>query len=381
MNRRDLLKGSGMLGAAALAPGAVAQAAPTKTPPAPTSAATAMLGRTGPRNLITDVAGITVGCAQDADVRTGATVILADKLSTAAIDVRGGGPGTRESDALDGYNLVHAANAIVLSGGSSWGLATADGVAAHLGARGIGYGGMAHAGVPVSPIVPAAILYDLANGGNKNWGTEPPYRELGAQALAAVGETFALGTSGAGYGAMAGGLKGGLGSASCVASDGFTVGAIVAVNSMGSTVLPGTRQFWAAPFEIGNEFGGLTPLPMRVGPEEWGHTKGAAARENTTIACIATDLDLTADEMKRVAIMAQDGLARAIRPVHTPFDGDVVFAICTGRIQPREPRTIAVLKAGAIAADTLARAIARGVFAATPPPGSKVLTWSMLPAR
>jgi hypothetical protein len=131
-----------------------------------------------------------------------------------------------------------------------------------------------------------------------------------------VGETFALGTSGAGYGAMAGGLKGGLGSASCVASDGFTVGAIVAVNSMGSTVLPGTRQFWAAPFEIGNEFGGVTPLPMRVGPEEWGHTKGAAARENTTIACIATDLDLTADEMKRVAIMAQDGLARAIRPVH-----------------------------------------------------------------
>jgi len=343
-------------------------------------------GRTGPRNLITDVAGITVGCAQDAAVRTGTTVILADKLSTAAIDVRGGGPGTRESDALDSHNLVHAANAVVLSGGSSWGLAAADGVAAHLGARGIGYGGLARDGVPVSPIVPAAILFDLGNGGNKRWGTMPPYRDLGIAALAAAGPDFALGTSGAGYGAMAGAIKGGLGSASTLLRDvgvegGGTVGAIVAVNALGSVLVPGTRHFWAGAFEVEDEFGGLGPVAVRVGPEEWGGTKLPAPRENTTIACVATDLDLTADEMKRVAIMAQDGLARAIRPVHTPFDGDVVFALCTGRVAVAGPRDLAVLKAGAVAADTLARAIARGVHAATAPAGWAVPTWSSLPAQ
>lgn len=374
MNRREVLAGSGLLAGATMAATESRAASPVEPDAIP-------LGRTGPRNLITDVAGITVGCAEDAAVRTGTTVILADRLATAAIDVRGGGPGTRESDALDAANLVHAVNAIVLSGGSSWGLAAADGVAAQLGARGIGYAGMARPGVPVSPIVPAAILYDLANGGNKAWGTEPPYRALGARALAAAGPAFRLGTSGAGYGAMAGGLKGGLGSASTVTRDGATVGAIVAVNALGSPVLPGTRQFWAAPFEIGDEFGAVPPVALRVGPEEWGHVREPAPRENTTIACIATDLDLTADEMKRVAIMAQDGLARAIRPVHSPFDGDVVFALSTGRRQPAGPRTMAVLTIGAVAADTLARAIARGVHAATPPPGMQVVTWADLPAR
>lgn len=371
MNRRNLLKGAGYLASLSAVPAAVARAAATP----------AAIGRTGPLNLITDVAGILVGCAEDPVARTGTTVILADKLSTAAVDVRGGGPGTRETDALDAHNLVGAANAIVLSGGSSWGLAAADGVAAHLGARGIGYGGMAKAGVPVSPIVPAAILYDLANGGNKNWGTEPPYRALGAKALDAAGTQFRLGTSGAGYGALAGALKGGLGSASTLTSDGVMVGAIVAVNSMGSTIIPGTRQFWSGPYEIGNEFGGLLPLARHVGPEEWGYVKGAAPRENTTIACIATDLALTPDEMKRVVIMAQDGLSRAIRPIHTPFDGDVVFGICTGRIQPQEPRQLAVLKVGAVAADTLARAIARGVYEASAPPGSDAMTWSSLKGK
>lgn len=371
MNRRNLLKGAGYVAGLSLTSTGMMRVAQAATAPVTG-------GRTGPLNLITDVAGISVGCAEDAKVRTGTTVILADKLSTAAVDVRGGGPGTRETDALDAYNLVGAANAIVLSGGSSWGLAAADGVAAHLGAKGIGYGGMAAKGVPVSPIVPAAILYDLANGGDKNWGTEPPYRELGAKALAAVGTQFRLGTSGAGYGAMAGGLKGGLGSASTLTSDGVMVGAIVAVNSMGSTVIPGTHQFWSGPYEIGDEFGGMAPAAQRVGPEEWGYVKGASARENTTIACIATDLALTADEMKRVVIMAQDGLSRAIRPIHTPFDGDVVFAMSTGRIQPKEPRQLAVLKVGAVAADTLARAIARGVYAASAPPGSDAKTWSSL---
>lgn len=368
MHRRHLLKGAGYLAGLSMTPWGLARAAGVPY----------VGGQTGPFNLITDVPGILVGCAEDPAVRTGTTVILPDKLATAAVDVRGGGPGTRETDALDAHNLVAAVNAIVLSGGSSWGLAAADGVAAHLGAKGVGYSGMARPGVPVSPIVPAAILYDLANGGNKNWGTEPPYRNLGIKALAAAGSQFKLGTSGAGYGAMSGGLKGGLGSASTLTSDGVMVGAIVAVNSMGSTVIPGTQHFWAGAFEIGDEFGGLTPTPMRVGPEEWGYTKTPAARENTTIACIATDLALTPDEMKRVVIMAQDGMSRAIRPVHTPFDGDVVFGISTGRIEPKGPRQIAVLKVGTIAADTLARAIARGVHEAVAPPGSNVKTWSSL---
>jgi L-aminopeptidase/D-esterase-like protein len=375
MNRRQVLATTGIAAGAALG-GQHGLATATATA---TAAAVPPPGRTGPRNLITDVAGITVGCAHDAAVRTGTTVILADRLSTAAIDVRGGGPGTRESDALESHNLVHACNAVVLSGGSSWGLAAADGVAAHLGARGIGYGGLASQGVPVSPIVPAAILYDLGNGGAKGWGTNPPYRDLGIAALAAVGADFALGTSGAGYGAMAGALKGGLGSASTLTRDGVTVGAIVAVNALGSAVVPGTRHFWAGTFELADEFGGLGPIAARVGPEQWGGTKLPAPRENTTIACIATDLDLTADEMKRVAIMAQDGLARALRPVHTPFDGDVVFALSTGRIAVKGPRDLAVLTVGAVAADTLARAIARGVHAASAPAGWAVPTWSALP--
>lgn len=372
MHRRNLLKDAGYLASLSITPWGMARAG---------GAAPYVGGRTGPLNLITDVAGITVGCAEDPAARTGSTVILANKLSTAAVDVRGGGPGTRETDALDAHNLVAAVNAIVLSGGSSWGLAAADGVAAYLGARGVGYGGMTRPGVPVSPIVPAAILYDLANGGDKNWGTEPPYRNLGIKALKAAGTQFRLGTSGAGYGAMAGGLKGGLGSASTITSDGVMVGAIVAVNSMGSTVIPGSQQFWAGPYEIGDEFGGMAPAAQRVGPEEWGYTKAASARENTTIACIATDLALTPDEMKRVVIMAQDGMSRAIRPVHTPFDGDVVFGISTGRIQPKEPRQLSVLKVGAVAADTLARAIARGVHEAVAPPGSNAKTWSSLKAK
>lgn len=378
MERRTLLKGAASLAGIAAAPAALAAAG--KTPPSPAGAGPQKSrGQTGPRNLITDVEGLSVGLADDPGVRTGVTVILAEGLTSAAVDVRGGGPGTRETDALDAYNLVHAANAIVLSGGSSYGLASADGVAAWLGAQGVGYGGMARKpGVPVSPIVPAAILYDLANGGDKQWGTEPPYRALGMKAVQAAGKDFALGTAGAGYGASSGGLKGGLGSASTLASDGFMVGAIVAVNSMGSTVAPGTRHFWASPYEIGDEFGGLPPMALFAGPEEWGYAKKPEPRQNTTIACVATDLDLNADEIKRVAIMAQDGLSRAIRPIHTPFDGDVVFALATGKRQPVGPREIAVLKAGSIAADTLARAIARGVHAASAPPGADVVTWKSL---
>jgi L-aminopeptidase/D-esterase-like protein len=332
----------------------------------------------GPLNLITDVAGLRVGEAVDAAARSGVTVILADGRAVCACDVRGGAPGARETDALAPENLVDEADAVVLSGGSVYGLAAADGVTAVLGAAAQGYRLSAAAGVPVSPIVPGAILYDLANGGDKAWGESPPYRDLGAAAVRAAGASFALGTAGAGYGAMSGRLKGGLGSASAVGEDGFTVGAIAAVNSYGAAVAPGGRTFWAAPYEIGAEFGGLGSAGLAAAPDDWGLAKGpaaAAGRTNTTIACVATDAALTPAEAKRLAIMAQDGLARALRPAHAPFDGDIVFAFATGKRLIEGPRPLAIAKLGALAADCLARAIARGVYEATPWPGTSVQCW------
>jgi L-aminopeptidase/D-esterase-like protein len=339
------------------------------------------LAAPGPLNLITDVAGLRVGQAEDAAARSGVTVILADGRAVCAVDVRGGAPGTRETDALGPENLVDAVDAVVLSGGSVYGLAAADGVTAVLGAAGAGYLLSTAAGVPVSPIVPAAILYDLANGGAKDWGETPPFRDLGAAATRSAGVRFDLGSAGAGLGAMAGRLKGGLGSASVVTQDGFTVGAIVAVNSSGAVVAPGGRTFWAAPYEIGGEFGGLGSAGLVAAPDDWGLAKGppadnpAAMRTNTTIACVATDAALTPAEAKRLAIMAQDGLARGIRPAHAPFDGDVVFALATGKRPQPERRMPYVARLGALAADCLARAIARGVFEATAWPGTDVQCW------
>ena len=323
--------------------------------------------RPGAHNLITDVAGLMVGQAEDARARTGVTVILPDRAAVCACDVRGGGPGTRETDALQPENLVEAIDAVVLSGGSVYGLAAADGVAAWLGAQGRGFAMTTLPGVPPSPVIPAAILYDLANGGDKGWGLEPPYRKLGLAAVQAAGQSFALGTAGAGFGAMAGALKGGTGSASIVTADGITVGALACVNSFGAVVAPGGRAFWAAPYELDAEFGGLGSAGLRAGPEDWGLAKAnPGARQNTTIACVATDVALTPAQAKRVAIMAQDGLARAVRPAHAPFDGDVVFALSTGRLPLAEPAQRTLARIGALAADCLARAIARGVHAATP---------------
>lgn len=331
----------------------------------------------GTRNLITDVPGLKVGQAQDEAARTGVTVILPDDRAVAACDVRGGGPGTRETDALAPENLVDAVDAIVLSGGSVYGLAAADGVVAWLGAQGRGYGLVTRPGVPPSPVVPAAILYDVANGGDRDWGEEPPYRRLGRAAVATVGLDFQLGTAGAGYGAMAGGLKGGTGSASIVSADGYTVGAVVAVNSFGSVVAPGGRTFWAAPFERDGEFGGLGPAGLSAGPDDWGLAKAnPAQRMNTTIACVATDAILTPAQAKRVAVMAQDGLARAIRPIHAPFDGDVVFALSTGRKPLGEAADFTLARLGTLAADCLAHAVARGVYAAAAWPG--VRAWADL---
>lgn len=321
----------------------------------------------GPHNDITDVPGIGVGSAVDRAVRTGVTVVMPEAPAIVAGDVRGGGPGTRETDLLDPSTLVDRADAIVLAGGSSYGLAAADGAAAVLGARGRGFRLAERAGVPPSPIVPAAILYDLANGGNKNWGEDPPYRMLGLEAAKAVSDSPVLqGRAGAGFGANAGAEAGGLGSASFITDDGFIVGALVAVNSFGSVRRPGSRAFWAAPFELGHEFGGpfenaasgggVADLPPDT------KLAAAAARANTTIGVVAVNAALTPGEARRLAIMAQDGLARAIRPAHGPTDGDVIFALATGAKAAGDPLTLTRL--GSIAADCVARAIARAVYEA-----------------
>ena len=336
--------------------------------------------RPGARNLITDIAGLKVGQAQDVGARTGVTVILPDERAVCACDVRGGAPGTRETDALAPENLVDAVDAVVLSGGSVYGLAAADGVAAWLGARGRGYGVSDDPAVPVSPVIPAAILFDLANGGDKGWGEAPPYRALGMAAVASAAEIFTLGTAGAGYGAMAGALKGGVGSTSVVTSDGMTVGAIVAVNSFGAVTAPGGRAFWAAPYEIAGEFGGLGSSGLAAGPEDWGLAKTPGSMRNTTIACVAVDVALTPAQAKRTAIMAQDGLARAIRPIHAPFDGDVVFVISTARKPMPEPVDQTVARLGSLAADCLARAVARAVYEATAWKGAGALSWRDLSA-
>jgi len=335
------------------------------------------MSRPGPRNSLTDVPGLAVGQAVDVTVRTGVTVILPDQRSVCAVDVRGGGPGTRETDALAPENLIGATvDAVVLSGGSMYGLGAADGVAAWLGAQGRGFPASARPGVPPAPIVPGAILFDLANGGDKAWGLDPPYRRLGIEAVQAAGEDIALGTAGAGYGAMAGGWKGGVGSASLVTHDGFTIGALAAVNSYGSVTAGDNRSFWAAPFEIGAEFGGLGSSGLRAAADDWNMAKAnPGLRQNTTIACVAVDAVLSPGEARRIAIMAQDGLARAIRPVHAPFDGDVVFALSTARRPLGEPAAMAIARLGALAADVLSRAVARAVYEATPWPGAQVRCW------
>ncbi|SDD68680.1 P1 family peptidase [Belnapia rosea] len=313
----------------------------------------------GPRNLITDVEGILVGNAEDPRIRTGTTVIYPETRCAAAADIRGGAPGTLNIQALDPTSIGNTVDAIVLSGGSMYGLDAAGAVVAALGARGRG---VAFGGATV-PVVPGAILFDLMNGGDKSWGETPPYAALGRAALAAVGLDFALGNVGTGLGARAGRVKGGLGSASCVTPDGVQVGALVAVNSFGSTVMPGSRHFWAWPHELAGEFGGLGPPPRDWRPEpEMPLPLGSALNPmaNTTIAVVAVNAALDKGDLQRLAIMAQDGLARSIRPIHTPFDGDSVFAMATGRLPLTGPGMLARL--GHLAAETLARAVARGVY-------------------
>jgi D-aminopeptidase len=314
------------------------------------------------RNLITDVAGVLVGNADDARLASGVTAVVFAEPAVAAVDVRGGAPGTRETDLLEPHRTVERIDAVVLSGGSAFGLDAAAGVQALLRERGRGF---AIGDIRV-PLVCGAVLFDLLNGGDKNWGRFPPYRDLGHAAASAAATTFALGTAGAGFGATTVNLKGGLGSASALTRDGHTVGALVAVNACGNVNVGSSPHFWAAPFERDGEFGGLG-FPAKMPPDALTPVAKGRSGENTTIAIVATDATLTKAQAKQLAIMAQDGLARAIYPAHTMLDGDTVFAAATGRRPVRDAMEVSEL--GAIAANVLARAVARGVFEATALPG------------
>uniref|UniRef100_Q07R41 Peptidase S58, DmpA n=1 Tax=Rhodopseudomonas palustris (strain BisA53) TaxID=316055 RepID=Q07R41_RHOP5 len=321
------------------------------------------------KNLLTDILGVRVGNADDARIASGVTAIVFDRPAVASIDVRGGGPGTRECALLDPVSTVENIDALVLSGGSAFGLEAGGGVHACLAAQGRGF----RVGDAVIPIVPGAIMFDLINGGDKNWGKFPPYRELGFAAAEAASETFALGSVGAGLGATTATLKGGLGSASAETPGGVKVAALAVVNAVGSVTVGEGPWFWAAPYEIEKEFGGRGMPPTFTAEMLAMRIKGAAAAsaaENTTLVVVVTDAALTKTQAKRLAMMAQTGFARAIYPVHAPLDGDVVFAAATGA-KPIDP-LVGLTELGMVAANTVARAIARGVYEATalPFPGA-----------
>ena len=341
----------------------------------------------GARNLITDIPGLLVGNAQDHTIKSGVTVLTANHPFIASVDVMGGAPGTRETDCLAPDKWVNEVDALVLSGGSAFGLDAASGVcnALRLQKRGFSVG-------PVQvPIVPAAIIFDLLNGGASDW-TDNPYSALGQQAFAAAHSEFKLGTVGAGTGATTARLKGGLGSASLIMPDGVHVGALVVVNPHGSVVVPHNKHFWAAPFELEDEFGqfGLPPsfdpyaLPRNEKLQAYEalhavapHHNSSPDGMNTTIAIVATSAQLTKAQLQRLAVSAQDGMARAIVPSHTPFDGDLIFSLATGD-HALDHTAVDCMRLGHAAAVCLSRAIARGVYHASKQPGDTLPTWQSL---
>ena len=323
--------------------------------------------KTGAKNLITDVAGLKVGNAQDTHLKSGVTVVTADQPFTAGVSIMGGAPGTRDIALLDPDKMVQGVDALVLSGGSAFGLDTASGVMAGLRDDGRGF----TVGEMNVPIVPSAILFDLLNGGDKNWG-DNPYPALGRHAYDQRSSDFTLGSVGAGTGAIAGDVKGGLGSASLILENGITVAALVAVNAVGSPLTPShdtaARHFWAAPWEVDHEFGGLglgaefNPLhPPSLPKLE--KRPDQAQGTNTTIAIVATDAPLDKAGCQRMATAAHDGMARALVPAHTPYDGDLIFGLSThGRETSNHPLDPVMI--GHAASICLTRAIARGVYEA-----------------
>ncbi|MEM9098408.1 MAG: P1 family peptidase [Pseudomonadota bacterium] len=312
------------------------------------------MSRPGPLNAITDVPGITVGNAEDWDLITGTTVVLSEKPLVAAADIRGGAPGVRDVEALAPLASVQQAHAVCLSGGSAFGLDAAGGVMDFLRGNGVGV----QVGAAQVPIVPSAIIFDLLIGPGPVW-EHPPWWQLGRQAAGQAAQDFALGNAGAGLGATAGQIKGGLGTASAISKE-LIVGALAVANPVGSVTMPGSRHFWAWALEQNSEFGGLGP-PEDLGDLSEMKLKGSSA--NTTLVVVATNASLSWSEAGRLAVMAQDGLARAIRPVHAPMDGDSVFVMATGEVELPDPMHCLTLL-GMMAGDCTARAITRGVYEA-----------------
>ncbi|MEJ6396492.1 P1 family peptidase [Yoonia sp. 208BN28-4] len=327
--------------------------------------------KAGPQNLMTDIAGLRVGNAQDQTLKSGVTVLTGDTPFVASCHVMGGAPGTRETDLLAPDKTVAAVDALVLSGGSAFGLDACSGVMDGLHAAGRGFA----VGPARVPLVPGAILFDLLNGGDKAWD-DNPYRALGRAAFDSAESAFDLGSVGAGTGAMAAMQKGGLGSASLQLDDGTMVAALVAANPIGSVTTPGDKHFWAAPFELDAEFGGHGTDPnagiFQLPDSRKSHAMHLAAtdRSNTTIAIVATDAPLTKAQCHRMSVAAHDGLARAIVPAHTPYDGDMIFALSTGSGDCIDDGALMIL--GHAAAVCLSRAIARAIYYATPATGDLI---------
>ncbi len=311
------------------------------------------------RNLLTDVPGVRVGHAGDARLASGLTAVVFDAPATASIAIHGGAPGVRDTALLEPEMTVEAVDALVLSGGSAFGLDGMGGAMAALAEKGRGFA----VGTSRVPIVPGAVLFDLNNGGDKAWGRQPPYWDFGYAAVEAATLDFSLGSVGAGFGATTADLKGGLGSSSAHTARGYAIGALAAVNALGQATIGDGPHFWATPYERDGEFGGLgLPVFDRAGAPPF-RTKGTVP-QNTTICVVATDAVLTKAQCKRLAVVAQGGIALGLRPAHAALDGDVVFAAATG-MNPRPVTARDLTEIGALAAETLARAIARGVFEAT----------------
>src|SRR5215210_6903910 len=313
----------------------------------------------GFKNLITDVPGVLIGNAHDTRLASGVTVALLENPAAVSCAVLGGAPGSRESALFEPEMMAPSVDALVLSGGSAFGLDAASGVQAWLRERGRGFA----VGPARVPLVGQAICFDLLNGGDKNWGRYPPYRDLGYAAAEAAGADFALGAAGGGFGATTVNLKGGLGSASAVTPSGFLVGALAVVNAVASAVVGDGPHFWAAPYEHDAEFGGLG-FPQRITPDMQRLVWKGHQQPGSTIAIVATDAQLSKAMAKRLALAAHGGLHKALRFAHALIDGDTVFAVATGRAaQAVEVREM--VEIGAAVADCLARAIARGVYEAT----------------
>lgn len=319
--------------------------------------------------------GLRIGHATDPVLKSGVTVFLPDAPAIAAAHIAGGAPASRETDLLRPGNSVERVDAIVLAGGSAFGLSAADGVMHWLAARRRGFA----VGDIRVPIVPAACLFDLANGGDKSPVTaagEPIYALLGAAACEAAATSTGLGSIGVGTGAATADLKGGFGAAATKLADGTAVAAFVAVNPVGRVTLGECANFRAAPFEIGAEFGGLgLPSPLPDDAADIVVKSSARARSSTTLAVVVTDCDLTRAAAKRLAVAAHDGIALAIYPAHTPLDGDTVFVLATGARQLSVAGPIGLMSLGAAATAALARAVALAVYAAAWAPGDRLPTW------